>query len=371
MFSECVYTSAPQPEDMFSECMYTSAPQPEDMFSVILPQKVYARRSVFKTISWIQKDMRPKRITPEEVAAGYIKSKEDPPNYRIEIIPPKGRGVRTTVKRRKHDFILCYHGEYITQKMGEEREDSQESVFRYFFSYQGKDWCIDATVEPSTGQSLGRLVNHARGKDQNCLMKIVTVNSRPHLCLFASRDIHEEEELLYDYGVDNLPWEIHSQQQKQTDSFDNSPDECSKKIFEPQIEKQKSSVTSKNNTVDSSEPATVTDDTFLLQKSNSTERWEGSHVSKRKWCFENNSFDNSPDECSKKIFEPQIKKQKSSVTSKNNTVDSSEPATVTDDTFLLQKSNSIESEQTVEDNITPDIDGEGNRVSKRKWCFEN
>lgn len=56
------------------------------------------------------------------------------------------------------------------------------------------------------------------------------------------------------------------------DSFDNSPDECSKKIFEPQIEKQKSSVTSKNNTVDSSEPATVTDDTFLLQKSNSTER---------------------------------------------------------------------------------------------------
>lgn len=44
------------------------------------------------------------------------------------------------MKRRKHDFILCYHGEYITQKMGEEREDSQESVFRYFFSYQGKDW---------------------------------------------------------------------------------------------------------------------------------------------------------------------------------------------------------------------------------------
>ena len=54
----------------------------------------------------------------------------------------------------------------------------------------------------------GRMVNDAPTGDilQNCVMKIVEVCDKPHLCAFATRNIAEGEELRYDYGVPNLPW---------------------------------------------------------------------------------------------------------------------------------------------------------------------
>ena len=61
---------------------------------------------------------------------------------------------------------------------------------------------MDATIPDDT---LGRLVNH--GKPGNCGMKKVVVDGEPKLCLFATKDICEDAELRYDYGVDNLPWE--------------------------------------------------------------------------------------------------------------------------------------------------------------------
>lgn len=66
---------------------------------------------------------------------------------------------------------------------------------------------MDATSEVGVGPQLGRLVNHGR-KDRNCVMKILEVNKRPYLCLFAAKDIPHGEELLYDYGIKDLPWEV-------------------------------------------------------------------------------------------------------------------------------------------------------------------
>ncbi|XP_052257158.1 uncharacterized protein LOC127862189 [Dreissena polymorpha] len=40
----------------------------------------------------------------------------------------------------------------------------------------------------------------------NAEMKIVLVHGKPHLCLFATKDISVNEELRFDYGVPNLPW---------------------------------------------------------------------------------------------------------------------------------------------------------------------
>ena len=37
-------------------------------------------------------------------------------------------------------------------------------------------------------------------------MKKVVVDNVPHLCLFAIRDITINEELRYDYGINDLPW---------------------------------------------------------------------------------------------------------------------------------------------------------------------
>ena len=54
----------------------------------------------------------------------------------------------------------------------------------------------------------GRMINDAAKGDtmQNCIMKIVVVDKIPRLCIFASRNIQEGEELRYDYGVATLPW---------------------------------------------------------------------------------------------------------------------------------------------------------------------
>ena len=67
-------------------------------------------------------------------------------------------------------------------------------VLYYFFS-------IDATLEPTNGPVLGRLVNHGAGKSSNVKLRVVEDEGSPFLCLFASKDIETGTELLYDYGV--------------------------------------------------------------------------------------------------------------------------------------------------------------------------
>lgn len=65
---------------------------------------------------------------------------------------------------------------------------------------------IDATEERETGPTLGRLVNHGEKNEVNVKPSILDFEGTPVICLFALTDIAEGEELLYDYGVSNLPW---------------------------------------------------------------------------------------------------------------------------------------------------------------------
>lgn len=51
-----------------------------------------------------------------------------------------GRGVRTSVNRRKGDFLMIYPGELITESEGENRVEKKPSVFRYFFTFKRKGW---------------------------------------------------------------------------------------------------------------------------------------------------------------------------------------------------------------------------------------
>ena len=55
---------------------------------------------------------------------------------------------------------------------------------------------IDATDDDG---SIGRLVNDSRYYP-NSVMKKITVNGIHHLCLFATRDIDKDEEIMYWYG---------------------------------------------------------------------------------------------------------------------------------------------------------------------------
>jgi len=66
-------------------------------------------------------------------------------------------------------------------------------------------YSIDATSEVSTGCRLSRLVNHS--KKAVAKMKVMVIDGLPHLCLFALADISAGTQVLYDYGIKNLPFE--------------------------------------------------------------------------------------------------------------------------------------------------------------------
>lgn len=68
----------------------------------------------------------------------------------------------------------------------------------FAFSY----FSIDASREDG---SLGRLVNDCH-TSPNCKMKRLTVQGKPHLCLFAIENIQAETEITYDYGDSQWPW---------------------------------------------------------------------------------------------------------------------------------------------------------------------
>lgn len=63
---------------------------------------------------------------------------------------------------------------------------------------------IDASREDG---SFGRLVNDEH-RHPNCRMKKIEVEGKPHLCLFALKDIKDGEEITYDYGGDDCPWRM-------------------------------------------------------------------------------------------------------------------------------------------------------------------
>ncbi|XP_053403286.1 N-lysine methyltransferase KMT5A-like [Mercenaria mercenaria] len=140
-----------------------------------------------------------KRKFQLSIATEWMMKDEDPPGFKVQLYHTKGRGVKTTVHRHKGDFLLVYCGEIVSGEEGEKREALKSTGFRFFYSKDGRSYCIDATEESSR---LCRLVNHG-DKNANAHMK----NMDGKLVLFALKDIDEHEEILCDYGVRGLPWQ--------------------------------------------------------------------------------------------------------------------------------------------------------------------
>ena len=100
------------------------------------------------------------------------------------------RGQGTTIFSRG-DFLLEYEGELISRDEGLQID----SCYRFFFSFDGTAYCIDATAEDGT---YGRLLNHSRRG--NCVPKVINIHGKPRLYFVAAADITEGQELLFDYG---------------------------------------------------------------------------------------------------------------------------------------------------------------------------
>ncbi|KAJ0067725.1 hypothetical protein NL108_010030 [Boleophthalmus pectinirostris] len=118
----------------------------------------------------------------------------------VKEIEGKGRGVFAVKGFKKGDFVVEYSGDLLELSEAKAREaqyaqDPSTGCYMYYFQYQTKTYCVDATKECSR---LGRLLNHS--KSGNCQTRLHPIDGTPHLILVASRDISAHEELLYDYG---------------------------------------------------------------------------------------------------------------------------------------------------------------------------
>ncbi|TKS64906.1 N-lysine methyltransferase KMT5A [Collichthys lucidus] len=119
----------------------------------------------------------------------------------------KGRGLFAVDLFCKGDFVVEYRGDLIDDVEAERRRKVYHpscAAFFFLFKWRGKAWCIDASREDG---SFGRLVNDEH-RHPNCRMKKIEVEGKPHLCLFALKDIKDGEEITYDYGGDDCPWRM-------------------------------------------------------------------------------------------------------------------------------------------------------------------
>ncbi|GAA6231476.1 uncharacterized protein LOC108899356 [Lates japonicus] len=145
-------------------------------------------------------------INPKEDAIFYVSTGRDKVGLDIRYINAfKGRGIFTSIPFEKGDFLLEYRGELTSKQECERRQrlyHANLKVFMFEFRFNGKLWCVDAAKEDG---SLGRIVNDDH-INPNAKMKYLTVEGKPHLCLFATRDISPGEEITYNYGESEWPW---------------------------------------------------------------------------------------------------------------------------------------------------------------------
>ncbi|KAL1246784.1 hypothetical protein QQF64_034846 [Cirrhinus molitorella] len=154
----------------------------------------------------------PRRISPRQDAINHILAAKDK-NSMLEIKyinPVKGRGIFTLAVFNQGDFVVEYRGELIDATEAEHRRKLYHnacSIFMFDFIWKQKTWCIDGALEDG---SFGRLVNDEH-KAPNCRMKLIKAEGKPHLCLFALKEITAGSEITYDYGGKEWPWRKETQ----------------------------------------------------------------------------------------------------------------------------------------------------------------
>ncbi|KAF1952636.1 hypothetical protein CC80DRAFT_452008 [Byssothecium circinans] len=127
------------------------------------------------------------------------RSKGNGYDYGVEVMETdgKGYGVRAMRSFEKHQIIVEYAGEIITQTECERRMKQiyKKDKCYYLMSFDNK-MIIDATRG-----TIARFVNHSC--EPNCEMIKWTVRGEPRMALFAgNRGIMSGEELTYDYNFD-------------------------------------------------------------------------------------------------------------------------------------------------------------------------
>ncbi|XP_049905141.1 uncharacterized protein LOC126393210 isoform X3 [Epinephelus moara] len=146
-----------------------------------------------------------RRVDPKADAILHIKNKTDKLDSleALYINAEKGRGVFAKRPFNQGDFILEYRGDLFSDTEAQRRREVYTPTQRVFmFDLAGKSLCIDGAKEDG---SLGRLVNDDH-KNPNSRMRLVEVDKKSRICLFAIQPISIGEEISYDYGGNDWPW---------------------------------------------------------------------------------------------------------------------------------------------------------------------
>ncbi|XP_048051385.1 histone-lysine N-methyltransferase ash1-like isoform X1 [Megalobrama amblycephala] len=164
-----------------------------------------------------------RRKTPLQDAEDHMTRRADKPGLQEQFISKyKGRGVFTTRAFFRRDFVLEYRGELLSSEESLDRTEhytEAENAFLFDFQWRGRNWCMDASKEDC---SLGRLVNDEH-RNPTCKMRTLEVSRKPHLCLFAVRDILPGEEITFNHGYSDWPWRVKPLNQASTESSDKKP----------------------------------------------------------------------------------------------------------------------------------------------------
>ena len=108
--------------------------------------------------------------------------------------PIHGRGLFCRRDLAAGEMIIEYSGEVIRSALTDKRERDYESrgIGCYMFR-KDADYIIDSTVMGNAA----RFINHSC--EPNCYSKVILVDGRKHIVIFALRAIRRGEELTYDY----------------------------------------------------------------------------------------------------------------------------------------------------------------------------
>lgn len=135
----------------------------------------------------------------------------------VAICGEKGRGLIAMRPFLRGEFVVEYKGDLVeyaeaVRREAEYAKDNSIGSYMYFFKYQERRMCVDATAETPFK---GRLLNHSVLRP-NLKPKVLDFGHFICVGLYAMKDIKMGEELLYDYGdrtrctVEKNPWLINT-----------------------------------------------------------------------------------------------------------------------------------------------------------------
>ncbi|RVE66764.1 hypothetical protein OJAV_G00110630 [Oryzias javanicus] len=188
------------------------------------PERAGAKEDTNELLFLLQKiEHAQLKLRAEEDALEHIKSGRDKSFLQEKVIDSfKGKGVFTCESIEPSSFVVEYRGSIFTQEEGE-RDDTVEN-YLFNFSWNGTNWCVDASAEDG---SLGRLVNDDQ-KSPTCELRKLVYEQKPHLCLFALKKISAGQEITFNYGNSSYPWRSKQEEAEtktnppETDSNDSS-----------------------------------------------------------------------------------------------------------------------------------------------------